>query len=249
MKRVIVSVPLPVSLVQPGDAGTPMLFTATDIRIQVIVEDQNTRGQKQWDETLQQAVDAVIRKHPEVHREGMGMRVAGAGLKTIGARAAALVGAIAGLLYAHRRIWNPLVVQEIAYSVVKDAYEEAPAVIAACVAGGVIWSRRELPFLASTWQLPMTIPQPLQKFSLAITSSRSNHEKQKIQRYSPIEYEQEVKLVAIALKAGDSKKLRSYYAGGVALPQFETELRFGAQLSARFRAITIGGDGIRLESQ
>lgn len=232
----------------PGGAGEPMLFTATDIRIQIAIENKNTWRQKQWDETLQQATDAVKQKYQDIDPEGKGIRVTGDELRTIGTQAAVLVGAIAGLLYSYRRIWNPSVIQEIAYSVVKDTYEEAPAMIAACVAGGVIWSRRELPFLASTWQLPMTIPQPLQKFSLALSSLKSNHEKQKIQRYSHIEYEQEVKSVAIALKAGDNKKLRSYYASGVTTPRLGTVVRFGVQPSARFRAITIGCDGMRLES-
>lgn len=248
MKRVVVSVPLPISLVLPGGVGDPLLFTATDIRIQVSIENKSTPGQKEWNGLMQQSKDAVKQKYPDIDPEGKGIRVTGDGLRTLGARAAVLVSAIAGLLYSYRRIWNPSVVQEIAYSVVKDSYEEAPAMIAACVAGGVIWSRRELPFLASTWQLPMTIPQSLQKFSLAFTSSRSNHEKQKIRRYSYIEYEQEVKSVAIALKAGDSKKLRSYYKHGVASPRFGTVLRFDAQPSKQFQAITIGCDGMRLES-
>lgn len=248
MKKDVVSVPLPVSLVGPGGLGAPMLFTATNIRIQVAIEDKIIRRQKLWDQILLKATDAVKQKYPDIDPEGRGIRVTGDGLTTPGARAAILVGAIAGLLYSYRRIWNPSVVQEIAYSVVKDSYEEAPALIAACVAGGVIWSRRELPFLASTWQLPMTIPEQIQKFFLSFTTSKRNHKEQNVRRYSHIEHEREVKSVAIALKTGDSKKLRLYYASGVVSPRFGTEVRFGGQPSARFRAILIGGDGMRLES-
>lgn len=233
----------------PGGAGEPMLFTATDIRIQITIESQHKHKQKQWDETMHQATDAVKQKYPDAHWEGVGIRATGVALTTLGVRAAVLVGAIAGLLYTYRRIWNPSVVQEIAYSVVKEIYEEAPAMIAACVAGGVIWSRRELPFLASTWQLPITISEPIQKFSLAFTMSKNNHYEKKIRRYPHREHEREVKSIAIALKAGDSKKLRSYYASGMASPRFGTVLRFDAQPSKQFQAITIGCDGMRLESQ
>lgn len=234
MNDVVVSVPLPVSLIRPGVSGDPMLFAATDVRARMSIGREF--ASKRQDQVLQKVIDALKQKYPDMKEEWC-MTVRGSMPDTAGAAVAIFVGAVGGLFYAHRHIWNPLVIQEVAYASVKDTYEEAPAMVAACVAGGIIWSRRELPFLTSTWQLPIRLPRELQKFSLSFLRTQGRSEK------SP------AKAIAIALKERDERVLRRYYRGGVVSPPGDSVLWYGMGKPHQSRVIEIGGDGIRLESK
>lgn len=237
MNNVTVSVPLPVSLVRSGKAGQPMLFAATDIRMRVIIKRGSTHIQESLRKILQKATDGVRKKYPEMKSEEWSINAMGSQPGTVSANTALLVGTIGGLLYACRKIWNPLATQEIAYSIVKNDYEEAPAIVAACVAGGIIWSRRELPFLTSTWQLPIRLPPQLQKFSISfMRMERSNGKSSS-------------RAIAIALKERDEQTLRSYYRGGVVSLPGDSALWYEGDTTRHSKAIEIGGDGIRLESK
>lgn len=237
MKEVVVSVPLPVSLVPPGCLDDPMLFTATNIRMRIAVRRAATHRKHPWSTLLQKATEALRQKYPDIKLEGWSITVLKNTPTTAGSTVAVLVGAIGSLLYANRNIWNPLAIQEIAYHSIKDAYQEAPAMVAACVAGGIIWSRRELPFLTSTWQLPIRLPSALQKFSLSFIRTERNNGKG-----SP-------KAIAIALKEGDAQALRRYYRSGVVSLPGDTALWYEKGNTHELQAIEIGGDGIRLESK
>jgi len=238
MSDVIVSVPLPVSLVRSGGVGQPMLFAATDIRMRVTIGNRNAHNQEPLRGILQKAIDGVKQKYPDIPQEGWNIGVIESLPSTIGANIAVLVGAIGGILFAYRRIWNPLVIQEIAYGMLKDEYDEASALVVACVAGGIIWSRRELPFLTSTWQLPIRLSPLLQKFSIAFVNQR-NYGAQKLQ----------VKAIAIALKNGDMQTLRTYYHDGIVTSSRDTVVRYDSVKDDGYHAVVIGGDGIRLESK
>lgn len=234
MNDVVVSVPLPVSLVRPGRLGDPMLFAATDIRARMSIGRESTS--KKYGQVLQKAIDALKQKYPDIQQK-WGMTVQGSMPDTVGATVAIFVGAIGGLLYAHRKVWNPLAIQEIAYGSIKDSYEEAPAMVAASVAGGIIWSRRELPFLTSTWQLPIKLPREFQKFSLSFVRTQEAVAKSS------------AKAIAVALKQRDERALRRYYRGGVVSLPGDTVLWYGVGEAHQSRMIEIGGDGIRLESK
>lgn len=237
MNNVTVSVPLPVSLARPGKAGQPMLFAATDIRMRVAIGNREVHNQEPLRKILRKAIDGVRQKYPEVKSEGWSISVMGSKPGTVSANTALLVGTIGGLLYACRKIWNPLATQEIAYSIVKSDYEEAPAMVAACVTGGIIWSRRELPFLTSTWQLSIRLPSALQKFSVS---------------FAPVEQrggERSPKTIAIALKQGNDQVLRRHYRGGVISLSGDTALWYGEKRRGGLYAVEIGGGGIRLESK
>ena len=185
---------------------------------------------------LQKAIDGVRQKYPDIPQEGWSIGVTESLTSTVGASVAALVGAIGGIVFAYRRIWNPLAIQEIAYGILKDEHDEAPAMVVACVAGGIIWSRRELPFLTSTWQLPIRLSPLLQKFSIAFVNQK-NYGVQKPQ----------VKAIAIALKNGDTQTLRSYYQNGIVPSSRDMVVRYDSVKDDDYQAVIIGGDGIRLE--
>ncbi len=248
MSDVTVSVPLPVSLVRSGGVGQPMLFAATDIRMRVKISKSVAHNQEATRKILQKAIDGVKQKYPDIPQEGWNIGVTESLPSTIGANIAVLVGAIGGILFAYRRIWNPLVIQEIAYGMLKDEYDEASAIVVACVAGGIIWSRRELPFLTSTWQLPMRLLPSIQKFSILFINDRNSIQGRRSKSWRK-DHEQEVRSVAIALKHGDVETLQTYYRDDILSSSKDVVLRYGDNKKYGFQSVVIGGEGMRLEKQ
>lgn len=246
MSDVAVSIPLPVSLVRSGNVGEPMLYAVTDIRMRVTISNRVAHNQEPLRKILEKAIDGIRQKYPNVTQEGWSISVTESLPSTVDANVAALVGAVGGILFAYRRIWNPLTIQEIAYGILKDEYDEAPAMVTACVAGGIIWSRHELPFLTSTWQLPMRLLPSIQKFFISFINDRNFIQRRSISRKK--DHEQEVRNIAIALKYGNAETLRKYYQDEVISSSRDTVLRYESVESDEYQAVMIGGDGIRLES-
>lgn len=246
MRGITVSVSLPVSLVRPGNSDDPMLCASTNLRTRVVIRSRSAHDQKSLKKISQKVIDGLGRKYPEIKQRGWGISVIGNRPETASANIAVLVGTIGGMLYAHRRIWNPLSIQEIAYSIVKNDYKEAPAMVAACVAGGIIWSRRELPFLVSTWQLPIRLQPSTQRFSISFVNDGDVVHRQRLKSRNK-NHEQEVRAIAVALKHGDVQTLRTYYQDKVESSSCDTVLRYEPINTYGYQAIMIGGDGIRLE--
>lgn len=247
MKDTVVSVPLPIPLVHPGRAGEPMLYAATDIRISVTTTNRNK--QKQWDEIVRKAVGVVKQNYPDIQCQGIGIRVSGSQGTILDGDTAILVGTVGGLLYTYRRIWNPRVIQEIAYSIIKNNFESAPAVVAACVSGGFIWSRRELPFLTSTWQLPLRLPASLQKYYILTVKDTHILVKKRHKAMKETSREEDVRAVAIALKNGDRQTLEHYYHDHGGLSSRGMYVQYDRIKKRGWQHVLIGGDGVRLESK
>ncbi|MBI4065062.1 hypothetical protein HY409_01705 [Candidatus Gottesmanbacteria bacterium] len=131
---------------------------------------------------------------------------------------AALVGAFCYLL---KGIWNPSLINQLAYEAEKFIHINASGVDpAAVVSGGLIWYRKELEFLRSIWQLPLKIPTTLDHFLLINTGRPkettgemvayvSEKRKAKSEKYEKLFLENEVqtKRVAVAIKEGNEKEL------------------------------------------
>ncbi len=247
MSGVSISVPLPVSLVRPGGVGQPMLYAATDIRIRVTISNRVAHNQGPLRNILQKAIDGVRQKYPDIPQEGWTISATESLSHTVSANVAALVGAVGGILFAYRRIWNPLAIQEITYGILKNEHDEASAMVVACVAGGIIWSRRELPFLTSTWQLPMRLLPLIQKFSISFINDSGLIQRRLTSRNK--DHEQKVRSIAIALKHGDLQTLRKYCQDEVISSSRDTLLRYESAETDGYQSVMIGGDGIRLESK
>ena len=74
----------------------------------------------------------------------------------LGSSAAVAAATIAAVLYHLKKIWNPELVNQLAYSAEKAKHGlPSGADNTACVFGGLIWYRNELSYLKSIWQLSL----------------------------------------------------------------------------------------------
>jgi len=88
----------------------------------------------------------------------------------LGSSAATAVGVVAATLYFVKKLWNPTVINHIAYDVEKKQHNNPSGGDNTTVTmGGFVWFRKELEFLKSMWQLDVTIPKSLNHFYLLDT--------------------------------------------------------------------------------
>lgn len=88
----------------------------------------------------------------------------------LGSSAALAAATIGAVMYVLKKVWNPMAINKLAYEAEKYAHGTPSGADNTVVTfGGLVWYRRELPFLKSIWQLPMKIPSSLNKFSLIDT--------------------------------------------------------------------------------
>lgn len=242
MTAAAVSVPFSLPMNETTTAGAPVLAIATGLRLQVMVTRLKRNNHPKLDKYLDSAVAAAAGKYPDVIQFGWRLEISGEVGSASLRRIAVVTGAVAGLVYLVKGLWNPRLAQELVYPLFKNDGEAAPAVIAACIAGGVIWSRRELPFLTSVWQLPITIPDELQKFSLEFTRS--------VSRRQPVLSEAAVKSIAMALKSNTAGILEKVYGIGLTMPESNIRLWYGENgADGKKIPLAISSDGIRLEEK
>jgi len=87
-----------------------------------------------------------------------------------GSSAAVSVASVGALLYFFKKIWNPTLINELAYEVEKFQHGmPSGGDNTACTFGGFIWFRKELEFLKTIWQLPFQPSKKLAPFYLIDT--------------------------------------------------------------------------------
>lgn len=90
----------------------------------------------------------------------------------LGSSAATAVGVVAAITYFYKKLWNPDVINQIAYEVEKKQHgNPSGGDNTAVTMGGFLWYRKELEFLRSIWQIPLTLSPSLDHFYL-INSGR-----------------------------------------------------------------------------
>lgn len=134
----------------------------------------------------------------------------------LGSSAAVAVATIGALTYYGKKIWNPQAINQLAYEAEKMKHgNPSGGDNTAITMGGFLWFRKELEFLKSMWQLPLTLPDALNHFYLVdsgkpkeTTGEMVANVKKKVVRFSE-KYgklfdlnEQQTKKIAIALKEG-----------------------------------------------
>src|SRR3989338_3396929 len=88
----------------------------------------------------------------------------------LGSSAAVAVAMVGALLYFLKKIWNPTLINQLAFEAEKKAHgNPSGGDNTVCTFGGFIWYRRELEFLKSMWQLPMKLSHKLNNFYLINT--------------------------------------------------------------------------------
>ncbi len=88
----------------------------------------------------------------------------------LGSSAAVAVATVGALTYFLKKIWNPAIINQLAYEAEKRVHgNPSGGDNTAVTVGGFVWYRRELEFLKSMWQLPMKLPASLNHFFLINT--------------------------------------------------------------------------------
>jgi mevalonate kinase len=138
-----------------------------------------------------------------------------------GSSAAVSVATVGALLYFFKKIWNPNVINELAYEVEKFQHgTPSGGDNTTSTFGGFIWFRRELDFLKTVWQLPFQPSKDLAPFHLIDTGRphENTGEMVALVRKFLDEYkdngrllldqnEEATKDITVAIKRGDEKLL------------------------------------------
>ena len=157
--------------------GKPSVLTAVNLRLTCTITDDKTGGlltiqATESPEYIQHAVDRVknhfqIDKLPVMNIKISSEIPIGYHLGSSAATAVATVGAA---MYFLKKIWNPQLINQLAYEVEKEKHgNPSGGDNTAVTFGGLLWYRKELEFLRSIWQLPFKIPGQLNNFFLIDT--------------------------------------------------------------------------------
>ena len=134
----------------------------------------------------------------------------------LGSSAAVAVATIGATMYFLKKIWNPSIINQLAYEADKYIHKTPSGVDNTAVTfGGFLWYRKELEFLRSFWQLPLKMPPTLSHFSLIDTGRPKENtgemvafvkSQKNLQKFLDAN-EIQTKRVAVALKEGDQNLL------------------------------------------
>lgn len=139
----------------------------------------------------------------------------------LGSSAALGASLVGGISYHLKKIWNPTLINQLAYKSEKFVHVNSSGVDpASVVSGGLIWYRKELDFLRSIWQFPFGIPASLHHFyfvdtgrskettgeMVAYVKSKINDQKTKIETLMN-KNEEQTKRLAKAIKEGNEEEL------------------------------------------
>jgi mevalonate kinase len=171
--KIVVSVPGKVILMGEHAVvyGKPALIAAINKRLTVSLKDASSFNIKavEGEAYIRYCIDIVC-KHfqinflPKVSVEISSDIPIGAHLGSSAALSAGIVGAFS---FYFKKIWNPQLINQLAYECEKKIHVNSSGVDpAAVVSGGLIWYRRELEFLRSIWQMQFSIPKSLNHFYL-----------------------------------------------------------------------------------
>lgn len=259
MKTVTVSVPGKVHLMGEHTVvyGKPALLAAITLRLFVSVSavgedraaDDITVESSESDTYIRHILEVLKKEYAMAHLPPMRITVtselpSGFHLGSSAATAVAMVGAVT---YFLKKVWNPPGVNAIAYEIEKKQHGNPSGGDNTIVTmGGFLWFRKELPFLKSIWQLPMTVPSKCNHFFLmntgkphettgemvSLVASQMNARKRRYQQLFD-ENEEQTRRVAASLKEGDEVELmdamqkgeRTLEAMGVVSKKAQTVIR------------------------
>lgn len=148
----------------------------------------------------------------------------------LGSSAALAVATVGAVTYFIKQLWNPVAINQTAYGVEKKQHgNPSGGDNTTCTFGGFLWFRKELDFLRSIWQLPLTIPAGLNNFYLVDTGKPEETTGEMVayvqQRLVQAprrmaqcldRNERATRAVATALKTGDGSALQSAIQEGEA---------------------------------
>lgn len=160
--------------------GAPALLSAINRRLVVTIEPSkkgmhiNAPAKK----LIKEAVRVVKKEFGIKHTPDMIITVSSSiprGMH-LGSSAAVSVATVGALLYHLKRIWNPTLINKLAYEVEKKQHgTPSGGDNSICTFGGFVWFRKELEFLKTIWQIPMTMPKSFARLYLIDTGRPKEH--------------------------------------------------------------------------
>jgi mevalonate kinase len=201
--------------------GKPALLCAINKRLTVTVENKESTEQLS---PYVQHICSITQKHlgldtfPPMNISISSEIPAGYHLGSSAAIAVAVIGAV---IYHVKTIWNPTLINKLAFEAEKFMHGNPSGGDNTIVtSGGMIWFRKELPFLTSIWQLPHAMPSNLKHFYLINTGKPEESTKDmvalvKLQMINDklqmekmfSQNEEQTRRIAVALKNGDEHTL------------------------------------------
>lgn len=177
MKQIKVSTPGKVHLMGEHAVvyGAPALLAAVNRRLIVIIEEAEQQKIDVNDVDAQNFIQhaiGIVDKEYDLQPMGYHLSIVsdlpfGYHLGSSAALAVATVGAY---IYLRKKLWNPIEINRLAYEVEKKQHGNPSGGDNTSVTfGGFVWFRKELEFLKSIWQIPLTIPPELHHFYLVNT--------------------------------------------------------------------------------
>lgn len=173
--KIIVSAPGKIHLMGEHAVvyGKPALLAAINKRLYVEITEAKELEIETDDEKklIEKAVEIVLARlkmsHISAHIKVTSSIPSG---RHAGSSAAVSVAAVGALLYFCKKIWNPNLINELAYEVEKFQHgTPSGGDNTVCTFGGFIWFRKELEFLKTIWQLPFKPSEKLAPFVLVDT--------------------------------------------------------------------------------
>lgn len=228
MKSIIVSAPGKIHLMGEHAVvyGKPALLTAINKRLTVTVTPSSklSIGTPEEKKLIEKALEVVCSRFkiddPKIHIKVTSSIPTGC---HAGSSAAVSVATVGALLYFFKKIWNPNLINELAYEVEKFQHgTPSGGDNTTSTFGGFIWFRKELEFLKTIWQLPFEPSSTLKPFYLIDTGKPHENTgdmivlvKKFLDEYKDHgrllldQNEEATKDVTIAIKNGDEKLLIS----------------------------------------
>ncbi len=206
--------------------GRPALLAAINKRVTVRIApapDKITIASSESDQYLRDIIQLVL-KHFKIQDEPTFSLSVSSDIPAgyhLGSSAAVAVASVGALMYFLKNVWNPAVINQLAYEAEKIQHgNPSGGDNAACTFGGLLWYRRELEFLKSMWQLPFGVHNNVNHFFLIntgkpqeTTGEMVTYVRQKFtvhrSRFEKLfdENEEQTKKITVALKGGDETTL------------------------------------------
>lgn len=227
--KVTVSVPGKINIM--GDHaivhGKPSILTAVNFRLTCVIDNGDIDGLvikvDESPEYIRYAIEKVQNHYQLKNLPPMVVNITSdipIGYH-LGSSAATAVATVGAAMYFLKNVWNPQLINQLAYEVEKKQHgNPSGGDNTAVTFGGLLWYRKELEFLKSMWQLPFKIPDELNHFFLIDTgrSKESTREmvvyvqkqidKNKLKMEKILnENEIQTKRIAKAIKENDEKEL------------------------------------------
>lgn len=206
--------------------GKPALLSAVNLRLSVAIESGKphiSAPAKEVAEVVAYAMDIVRKEFKLENLPDYTVTVVSDipfGFH-LGSSAALAVATVGATMYAAKKIWNPAVINQLAYEVEKKQHgNPSGGDNTAVTFGGFLWFRRELEFLKSIWQLPFKPAKNLNHFFLIDTGKpkettgemvsyvKSQMSKRKFQMEKLMnQNEEQTKRITVAIKEGNEEEL------------------------------------------